>query len=78
MRSGPPVVVVLVKPNTPARQPATLLRWLRWLLPAALLVVSRTPIEIPDVDDVITLNADAVDSSPLAVADAIVKAREGQ
>ncbi len=78
MKHKPPIVVILVKPNTPARQPAMLLRWLRWLLPAALLVVSQAPIATADADDVITLNADAVDSSPLAVADAIVKARDGQ
>ncbi len=77
MKRRPRVVVVLVKPSTSARQPAILLRWLRWLLPAALLVVSQTPITTLDPDDVITLNADAVESSPLAVADAIVKARKG-
>ncbi len=78
MDSNAPVVVLVVKPSTPARKRAALLRWLRWLVPAALLVVSQKPMAIPGADDVITLNADAIDSGPLAVADAIVKAREGR
>jgi hypothetical protein len=78
MRCEPPVVVVLVKPNTSPRKTARLLRWLRWLLPTALLVVSQAPTTLTDLDDVVTLGADAVDSSALAVADAIVNAREGR
>lgn len=72
------VVVVLVKPDTCARKAALLLRWLRWLLPAALLIVSPTPIVVADSDEVITLNADALDSSPLGVADAVAKTRDGR
>ncbi len=72
-----PVIVVLTK-ATPAARRRVLLRWLRALVPAALLVVSRAPIEVPGADDVITLNADTIDSGPLAVADAIVRARAGR
>jgi hypothetical protein len=74
-----PVVVVVVKPGAAGRQPVALLRWLRWLLPAALLVVSPMSVTFSPSDEVITLNADEVDeadSGPLAVADAIMKARE--
>ncbi len=75
MSEGPRVVVVVVKPGAGASRMAALLRWVRWLVPAALLIVSPTPLVRGDSEDVITLNGDAVDSSPLAVADAIVKAR---
>ncbi len=71
------VVVVVVKQGAGPSRLAAVLRWVRWLLPAALLIVAPTPLVRADTDDVITLNADAVDSSPLAVADAIVKARSG-
>jgi len=70
-----PTVVVLVKPGS-AAPPAALLKWVRWLLPAAFLVVSQGPV-IPTVSkDVIVLNADDIDAGPLTVADAIVKAIE--
>jgi hypothetical protein len=70
------VVVLVVKPGSSARRSTRLVRWLRWLLPAALLIVSQKPLFPPGADDVMTLDADAVESGPLAVADAIVKARE--
>jgi hypothetical protein len=73
-----PVIVVLMKATTAVPRRAALLRWLRALVPAALLVVSTTPVEVPGAEDVITLNADAIESGPLAVADAIVKARDGR
>jgi hypothetical protein len=78
MNPEPRVVVVVVKGSAVASRVAAVLRWVRWLLPAALLIVSPTPLVRGDADDVITLNADAVESSPLAVADAIVKARGGR
>lgn len=77
MNAGPRVVVVVVKQGAGVSRIAAVLRWIRWLLPATFLIVSPTPLARADVDDVVTLNADAVDSSPLAVADAIVKARGG-
>ncbi len=70
--SREPRVVVVVARQAP---PVALLRWIRWLLPAAMLIVSPVPLVRADVDDVITLVADAVESSPLAVADAILRAK---
>ena len=68
-------VVVVVKPGTSPRRSATIVRWLRCLLPAALLVVTDAPLaSAPGDDDVITLDADAIDSGPLSVASAIEKA----
>lgn len=78
MSATPQVVVVVVKHGAGPSRLAAVLRWVRWLLPAAFLIVSPTPLVRADTDEVITLNADAVDSSPLAVADAIVKARSGR
>jgi hypothetical protein len=78
MSEKPPVVVVLVKSGTTMRQRATLLRWLRGLVPAALLVISQTPIGPMDSAGVVTLSADTIEAGPLAVADAILKAREGR
>jgi hypothetical protein len=76
MREGAPVVRVLVRPGTNPRRPAVIARWVRWMLPAALLIVSEvSPDALPgDDDDVITLDADDVDAGPLSVASAIQKA----
>ena len=74
--------IVVVVTNARGPHQAALVRWVRWLLPAALLVVAPTSFARVDVardsDEVITLDGEAVDSSPLAVADAIVKARMGR
>jgi len=71
-----PVVVLLVTSRTRPRALARSLRFLRWLLPAALLMVARSPAARVLEDDVITLNADALDSGPLTIADAVVKAHQ--
>ncbi|BDG02370.1 hypothetical protein [Anaeromyxobacter oryzae] len=77
MSDRPPVVVLVVGPRTTPRRSATLTQWLRWLLPAALLVVSQVPLGTPESEDVITLDADSIESGPLSLADAIGKARGG-
>jgi hypothetical protein len=76
---GPGTVVVVVKQGASPRRSAELLRWLRCLLPAALLVVSPAALPVSDGPDVVTLDADAAaDAGPLAVAASIVeKARAG-
>ena len=75
MRERAPVVRVLVRPGTNPRRPAAIARWVRWMLPAALLIFSDvTPDALPGDDDVITLDADDVDAGPLSVASAIQKA----
>lgn len=66
-------MVLRMKSGT--RQVATLVRWIRAMLPAALLVVA--PLDGPVVDvpeDAITVDADAVRSGPLSLADAVMRA----
>jgi len=71
-----PAVVVIVRPATPLQTSRQILKWLRWLLPAALLIVSDAPLTgVADVDRVITIDADAVESGPLSVADALTRER---
>ena len=49
------------------------------MLPAALLVIAPPGAPVSDLpDDVIALDAQDLDSGPLAVADALVRARRGQ
>jgi hypothetical protein len=75
MKDRARTVVVVVRPGTNPRRSAVLLRWLRWLLPTALLIVSNASVALPQgEDDVITLDADAIESGPLSVASAIEKA----
>ncbi len=77
VRERATVVVILVRPGAAtARRVAMLLRWVRFLVPAALLVVSQVPLGPSGrTAQVITLNADATEWSPLAVAHAILEAR---
>ncbi len=53
-------VVLVVRPGTSPRRSSVILRWLRWLLPAALLVIAPAPGPFGDLDQVITIDADAI------------------
>ena len=66
-------VVVLVKAGKSPRRTVQVLRWVRWLVPAALLVVSSAVVPVGDADGVITIDADSVESGPLSVADALAR-----
>jgi hypothetical protein len=73
MASGerPLVIVVPAGPRT-----RTLLAWLRQLVPAAvLLVASPVPGPLPRDVEVIALDTDTTDASPLSLADTIAKIR---
>lgn len=73
-----PVVVLRTSPASGAHAKA-LARWVRAMLPAALLVIAPPGAPVSDLpDDVIALDAQDLDSGPLAVADALVRARRGQ
>jgi hypothetical protein len=76
MSDSSKTVVVLVHPTTSPRHSSEILRWLRWLLPAALLVVAPASAPLSQLDDVITLDADDVASGPLSVADALTRGVE--
>ena len=60
-----------MRPAESPRKSIEVLRWLRWLLPAALLVVSSSPLPAGSGHEVIAIDADSIDSGPLSVADAV-------
>lgn len=67
----PERLVIVVPPGTRTR---TVLGWLRALFPAAmLLVASPAPFTTAPDDEVVVLDADAVDAGPLSLADAVAK-----
>lgn len=66
-------VVVVVRAGRNPRRTLQVLRWVRWLLPAALLVVSSAVMPAVEAEDVITIDAESVASGPLAVADALAR-----
>jgi len=67
-------VLVVVRPG---RRTGTVLAWLRQLLPAAVLLVSPATFPPAATDEAsIVIEADDVDS-PLSLADALARAREG-
>lgn len=71
-------IVVIVRPGRSPRRAAEVIRWVRWLLPAAFLVVG-TPAAARFARDaeVVTLDVDEIASGPLSLADALAKARHG-
>lgn len=69
-------LVVSLRPGASPRRAGEVARWIRALLPAAILLVGpAAPLPSPGGgdDEVITIDADAVQSGPLAIADAIVR-----
>ena len=66
-------VVVLVRSGTSPRRAGEILRWLRRLLPTALLVTAPAAPPLAAAADVLTIDADAVES-PLSLAEALARA----
>jgi hypothetical protein len=65
-------LVVLVRPG---RRTGIVLRWLRQLLPGALLAVATSTAVIDPRCDLIILDADDEATSPLAIAAELAKER---
>ncbi len=76
---GISTVVLVVGAETSPRRSSEIMRWIRALVPAALILVSSAPLAPPSPDDdVVTLSADDVDAGPLAVAAALARHRSGR
>lgn len=71
-------VVLVVRPGASPHRATEIRRWIRALMPAALILVSSVPIDVGPTDDVVTISADEVDAGPLAVAAALSRLRQGR
>lgn len=67
---GRPRVFVLVRPGSRASE---IRRWLRALLPTAILVATPAALPPDGPYDLVTIDADATDPGPLSIADAIAR-----
>ena len=63
-----PRIVIVVRPAVDRRRLPEMLTWLRWLVPAALLLVA--PARLPDFSDAEVIQIDCADGydGPLSVA----------
>ena len=68
-------VVLIVGEKTSPRRSGEIMRWIRALLPAALIMVSSAPIAADASDDVVTVRVDDLDAGPLAVAAELARPR---
>jgi hypothetical protein len=75
MGTGRGRVVVVVRPG---RRTGVVLRWLRQLLPAAVLLVTPATAPAPEAEDgdVLLVESDEVDS-PLQLADLLARGQPG-
>jgi len=73
MATSSPRMVIVVRPAADRRRLHQLLDWLRWLVPAALLLVA--PAAIPDSDDTQVIQLDCADGfdGPLSVASMLAR-----
>jgi len=65
--------VIAVRPGSNPRRAREVIRWIRCLLPAAVLLVGPPSWPEGDADGVISIDVDAVVSGPLALADALAR-----
>ena len=72
---GISTVVLVVSAETSPRRSSEIMRWVRALLPAALILVSSAPMTAIAAEDVITVRVDDVDEGPLAVAAELARQR---
>ena len=73
-------VIVLVTRAANHRSVRPVAQWVRALVPAAVLVVARADVARSDTSedgDAIVVDADALPSGPLSLADAIARAVAG-
>ena len=74
MADGPGRLVIMVDPPPDRRRLTEVLRWLRWLVPAAVLLVAPVPAaDLCRGDDVVRLDcSDGIDG-PLSIATALAR-----
>lgn len=65
-------LVIVVRPGT---RGGRVLRWLRHLLPAAILLTSPPTVSLERWVDIVNLDEDEVASGPLSLADALLRHR---
>lgn len=70
--SGRRLVVAVRSGSRPGRA-AEVRRWIRLLLPAAILLVGAPAPPAGEADDVISIDVDEVQSGPLSLADALLR-----
>ncbi len=70
--ASPQRIAVIVRPGA-GRRAWEVLRWLRWLVPAAVLLV--TPVPLPPGDASVSIDVEEVASGPLSLADALLRDR---
>jgi hypothetical protein len=73
MREGGSRVVIVVHPGASRGRLGEVLRWIRWFVPTAVLLVGHVPPVEAGGDRVISLDVDEVASGPLSVADALAR-----
>ncbi len=78
MNENGPKLVVAVRPGSKPGRLGEVLRWIRWLLPAAVLMVGTPALPPGDAGEVISVDVDAVESGPLSLADALVRQGRGR
>jgi hypothetical protein len=68
MTPSAPKLVIVVRPSEDRRRLPEVLAWIRWLVPAALLLVA--PARVPELPDTEVIQLDCADGfdGPLSVA----------
>jgi hypothetical protein len=72
-----PRLVIVIRPAADRRRLPQLLAWVRWLLPAAILLVA--PARIPEMPDAEVIQIDCADGfdGPLSVASMLARRLPG-
>jgi hypothetical protein len=68
-----PKLVIVIRPSADRRRLPEMLAWVRWLLPAAILLVA--PAKLPEISDADVIQIDCADGfdGPLSVASMLAR-----
>lgn len=68
-----PRLVIVIRPTADRRRLPEMLAWVRWLVPAALLLVA--PAQLPEFDEAEVIQLDCADGydGPLSVASRLAR-----
>jgi len=70
---SPEPLIIVVRPGEDRRRAGEVIRWIRRLLPAAVLLVAPVQLPADATAEVISVDVETVESGPLSLAETLLR-----